>query len=769
MKGPCRAATTADITLAGEQTIDGVAVVSGDRVLVKNQARSYENGLYTVDTGDWSRCKDFSRNDDVVKGTRVVVTDGTQASSYQVSFAGTLSLGTTEISFSNAPGFDLAGAPLATSGVSSLLGVDGSGDIVREVNIARLRKYDVTNYSADPEVSAALNTLRIQQAFNEAGDTGHAEVFIPFRGDGLYKIQASSETTILGGIGAGAGGVTDPVYVGVPASSVVALLLPSGVHVICDDGVIIENQDTTKNILGFKNMLSGGIQGGWWRSTWDWASPDGHAGHGITAFCDTDPNNDPNMNLRFENMRISNVASYGLGMGMGFLRNNRYHNLWIHDVGADCIDHKSRPMTDGSLPIGNMATNIVTERYGRRAGIIASTSIDVRGPIIVDGLVAREVAYSTNQNVGVRLSAGVYHEGVSPGATLDYRWPSEGAILTNFNLDAGDPTISDTTGVAYLDSGAIVDTGHVRNFDLGITVHDATSGWGSNDGSLINNVTVEGARTTSFEIGSVRSSVINCTAFGQTERFEINRGNLAASQTVFVSPRDFDAAAVQVYKNDVLLTLTTHYTITGTDTITLTSGVLGTDIILIVSPTATGFDVEGNYTKLRNCRSRFCTTPRTVASGAVTTLDEGGNLLEGLVLQAEYSTSTSAISEARGDAADIERDIRAKGAAGVVMRSRGSRAFRAVNNVDNCVNWIEGRGSIAGAEVLLAFAGSDANGTLTFTGKGLGNVKVISSAYNGSHFQIGNYHLWVDSSGRLRIKSSAPTSDTDGAIVGTQL
>lgn len=30
------------------------------------------------------------------------------------------------------------------------------------------------------------------------------------------------------------------------------------------------------------------------------------------------------------------------------------------------------------------------------------------------------------------------------------------------------------------------------------------------------------------------------------------------------------------------------------------------------------------------------------------------------------------------------------------------------------------------------------------------------------------YNLWVDSSGRLRIKAGVPTSDTDGAVVGSQ-
>ena len=42
------------------------------------------------------------------------------------------------------------------------------------------------------------------------------------------------------------------------------------------------------------------------------------------------------------------------------------------------------------------------------------------------------------------------------------------------------------------------------------------------------------------------------------------------------------------------------------------------------------------------------------------------------------------------------------------------------------------------------------------------------SLWNGPHPIMGVYHLWVDSTGDLRIKSSVPTSDTDGAIVGVQ-
>ena len=64
VKAPVIAATTANITLSGEQTIDSVAVVADDRVLVKNQTDGIENGVYTAASGAWVRAIDFD-------GTRV--------------------------------------------------------------------------------------------------------------------------------------------------------------------------------------------------------------------------------------------------------------------------------------------------------------------------------------------------------------------------------------------------------------------------------------------------------------------------------------------------------------------------------------------------------------------------------------------------------------------------------------------------------------------------------------------------------------------------
>jgi hypothetical protein len=77
IKAPCRIATTANITLSGLQTIDGVSLVDGDRVLVKSQSDTTANGIYVADGGNWSRPPDFDGSGDFVQGTIVAVIAGT--------------------------------------------------------------------------------------------------------------------------------------------------------------------------------------------------------------------------------------------------------------------------------------------------------------------------------------------------------------------------------------------------------------------------------------------------------------------------------------------------------------------------------------------------------------------------------------------------------------------------------------------------------------------------------------------------------------------
>ena len=64
-KASCVAATTADITLSGAQTIDGVSVIAGNRVLVKNQTLSQNNGIYLCASGAWTRTTDADTWDEL--------------------------------------------------------------------------------------------------------------------------------------------------------------------------------------------------------------------------------------------------------------------------------------------------------------------------------------------------------------------------------------------------------------------------------------------------------------------------------------------------------------------------------------------------------------------------------------------------------------------------------------------------------------------------------------------------------------------------------
>ncbi|TDF32966.1 head decoration protein [Delftia tsuruhatensis] len=119
-KEPVRAATTANITLSGAQTIDGVAVVAGDRVLVKNQAAGASNGIYLAATGAWTRATDFDAASEVL-GAAVFVSEGsTQGNQqWQMTTDAPITIGTTALawaqfgggaSYTAGNGINIAGA-----------------------------------------------------------------------------------------------------------------------------------------------------------------------------------------------------------------------------------------------------------------------------------------------------------------------------------------------------------------------------------------------------------------------------------------------------------------------------------------------------------------------------------------------------------------------------------------------------------------------------------------------------------------------------------
>jgi hypothetical protein len=102
-KQSVRVATTTNITLSAPQIIDGVAVVTGDRVLVKNQTAAKDNGLYVVANAAWVRTKDADVSAKVTSAMTVSVEQGSTFADtiWQLVTDGTIVLGTTPLAFQN--------------------------------------------------------------------------------------------------------------------------------------------------------------------------------------------------------------------------------------------------------------------------------------------------------------------------------------------------------------------------------------------------------------------------------------------------------------------------------------------------------------------------------------------------------------------------------------------------------------------------------------------------------------------------------------------
>jgi hypothetical protein len=128
VKGSVKVATTANITLSGTQTIDGVALSVGDRVLVKNQTTASENGIYVVASSGWSRATDADENAEVTSGMFTFVEQGSVNSDtgFVLTTDGTITVGSTNLEFTL---FSASGTLIAGNGLSK------NGDTL-EVNVA---------------------------------------------------------------------------------------------------------------------------------------------------------------------------------------------------------------------------------------------------------------------------------------------------------------------------------------------------------------------------------------------------------------------------------------------------------------------------------------------------------------------------------------------------------------------------------------------------------------------------------------------------------
>ena len=136
VKESVKAATTGNITLSGEQLLDGVSLSAGDRVLVKDQSTGSQNGIYVVASGSWSRAADADADSEVSSGLFTFVEEGnTNADAgFSLTTDGAITVGTTALTFTqfSGAGSVSAGDGLSKSGNTLSADLKSNGGVVIE-------------------------------------------------------------------------------------------------------------------------------------------------------------------------------------------------------------------------------------------------------------------------------------------------------------------------------------------------------------------------------------------------------------------------------------------------------------------------------------------------------------------------------------------------------------------------------------------------------------------------------------------------------------
>lgn len=185
IKASVLAATTANITLSGTQTIDGIAVTVGSRVLVKNQSAASANGIYVVASGAWTRATDTDIWNELVSAFVFVEQGASQADSGWVCTAdagGTL--GTTPITWAQ-----FSGAGTYTAGTGLTL----SGGEFRITNTA------VTAGSYGSASQTLTATVNAQGQLTALGAANIAIANTQVSGLGTMATQNANGVAITGG------------------------------------------------------------------------------------------------------------------------------------------------------------------------------------------------------------------------------------------------------------------------------------------------------------------------------------------------------------------------------------------------------------------------------------------------------------------------------------------------------------------------------------------------------------------------------------------
>jgi hypothetical protein len=194
-KASVKVATTANITLSGTQTIDGIAVVAGDRVLVKDQTTGSQNGIYVAAAGAWSRATDMDAAIEF-PGSFCFVEQGTaNQDSAWVCTNDAVTLGTTAITFVKFAGSGAYQAALNGTGYVKMSGT--TLNYISSIPITDLAASTISGISLGNSLAALTINNSGTGAASGSTYNGSTAVTISYNSIGAQPL-ASNLTSLAG-------------------------------------------------------------------------------------------------------------------------------------------------------------------------------------------------------------------------------------------------------------------------------------------------------------------------------------------------------------------------------------------------------------------------------------------------------------------------------------------------------------------------------------------------------------------------------------------